>query len=126
MNLTAEQIAKANKFPHEDVPIEEWSGSVRVTTITAGQRDEYEDSIYSQDGDGVKVNRQMFRAKLLVHALVTEEGKRLYKSPEQIAALAAKPVQKLYEVAQKLNGLGTAAQQEIEKNSPGEGESTSS
>lgn len=114
--LTKDQIKKADTLKYQDEPVPEWGGSVRVSQMTAGERDFYEDSIYDAGVDAtVKVKREDFRAKMLLFCLKNEDGKPLFDSIKEITNLSAKPIQRLYDVAQELNGMSKAAQEVIKK-----------
>ena len=117
MLLTKDQILEAQDLPFEDVEVKEWGGIVRVYTMTAGERDSYESTIYDTDGETVKVNRDDFRAKMLAHCLKDEKGVRLFTGAEikKLSGKSAKPVQRLFEVAQNLNGISKGAQEDIKK-----------
>jgi len=117
MLLSKDAILKADDLPFRDIDVPEWGGVVRVGTMTAGDRDAFEASIYEGDGDKVKINRNDFRAKLLARALKDESGARLFSDKEiqAISAKSAKVVQKLFEVAQDMNGLSQSVQDDLEK-----------
>ena len=118
MVLSKSAILEASDLPFTDVDVPEWGGTVRIRTMTARERDDYEASIYDMDGKTVKVKREDFRAKLLARCLIDEDGKRLFTTKDipQLSGKSAKPVQALFEVAQELNGLSADAQDELEKN----------
>ncbi len=113
--LSKEQILKADDLPYTDVPV--WGGIVRVRTMTARERDEYEGSIYETSGTEIKFNRTDFRAKLVAKCAVDESGKRLFTDADvaALSAKSAKEVSILFDKAQELNGLSKAAQEAIEK-----------
>ncbi len=112
--LSKDQILGADKLRVEDVEVPEWGGSVRVVGMTAGERDMYEDSIYETEGTKVTVKRKDFRAKMLVHCLRDENMALLFTDVSEITKLSAKPIQRLFDVAQELNGLSKKVQDDIE------------
>ncbi len=115
--LTKEQILKAQDLPFKEVEVPEWGGTVRVRTMTAGERDAFEASIYEQTDSGMKFNRDHFRAKSVARCLVDEKGERLFADKEivSLSGKSAKALNRLFEVAQELNGLSGAEQERIEK-----------
>ena len=120
--LTKDQIISADDLLYEDVEIEEWGGSVRVRRMTGAERDAFDASIYEIKGKDVKVNRENYRSKLLVKVLVDENNTRLF-SDKEIGELGKKSVQaldKLFVVAQKVNGLSPDIQEAFVKNLEGE------
>ena len=117
MLLNKEQILSVDDLPFRDVEVPEWKGTVRVRTMTGGERDAFESSIYDSDGDKVKLNRVDFRAKLLSKVLVDEKGTRLFTDKEitQLSGKSAKAIQRLFDIAQEINGISKSEQEAIEK-----------
>ncbi len=117
MILNKDQILAAEDLPFRDVDVPEWGGIARIRTMTGGERDAFETSIYDTDGTGVKLNRTDFRAKLLSKVLVDDKGARLFTDKEisQLSGKSAKAIQRLFDVAQEINGISKAEQDAIEK-----------
>jgi len=113
--LTRDAILGADDLPKQEVEIPEWGGSVFVRTMTAGERDAYESSMLLNG----KPNLANMRAKLVVRTAVDEEGKRLFADAdaEALGKKSASAVDKLFGVAQRLNGLTKKDVEELEKNS---------
>lgn len=109
-----EQIDAAQDLKRELVSVPEWGCDVYVRTMTGSERDAFEQSLAGKDGQRDLTN---LRARLLVKTLVDEAGVRAYGDDEAhwLGGKAAAVLDRLFEVAQRLNGLG-AAQGEIEKN----------
>lgn len=106
---------KAEDLKRETVPVPEWGGEVIVRTMTGAERDTFESEITGKKG----VNRDNIRAKLLARVLINEEGKRLF-SDNDIADLGDKSgnvLDRLFGIAQNLNGIGAKDVEELEKNS---------
>ncbi|MCC6347888.1 MAG: hypothetical protein IT388_11925 [Nitrospirales bacterium] len=118
MLLNKDQILGAQDLTHEDVHVPEWGGTVRIRMMTGSERDAFEAAVYETKGKDVTVNRENFRAQLLARVLVDEEGKRLFSDAE-IKALGSKSaaaLNRLFPVAQKLNGLAADDVEELTKN----------
>jgi hypothetical protein len=118
MLLSKDQILSADDLPYRDVEVPEWKGSVRVRTMTGAERDSFEADIYQKKGDTIELNREHFRAKLLGRCIVDEKGARLF-SDKDIMVLSAKSVKaldRLFTVAQELNGISKEEQDNIKKN----------
>ena len=114
--LSKSAILGASDLKHEDVPVPQWGGTVRVRTMTGLERDEFRAAISTEEG-GVPVGK--FAVALLVATLVDESGNRLF-SQDDMAALQAKSAATLdapAAVAMRLNGLGGTAVAEAAKNS---------
>jgi len=114
--LTRDQILSADDFASaKTVDVPEWGGSVRVRSMSAGERDLYEqDLVAGRDGDRVA----NVRARLLAFVIVDEEGNRVF-SEEDIEALGNKSVvavDRVFAVAQRMNSLTQADVEVLEKN----------
>jgi len=113
--LSKSQILSAVDHKTEDLEVKEWGGTVRISTMSGSDRDKWEADTYG--GDKPKVDD--FRARFVALCLVNEKGERLFTDKE-VAQLGAKSVaalDRVYRAAQKLNALGEAADEELEKNS---------
>ncbi|MGW0579638.1 hypothetical protein ACWD25_27565 [Streptomyces sp. NPDC002920] len=124
MALTGKQILEAEDTKTEPVDIPDWGGEVLVRGLTGAERDDYEASIQQirprPDGSKEVVwVRGNARARLLVKCLIDDQGNRLFKDSDA-PALGKKNgaiLDRLYDVAAELSGMGDAAEKEIEGNS---------
>lgn len=128
--LSADDILKVDDLQRETVNVPAWGGSVIVAEMSGQERDAWEAAVFKMRGKNTEVNRENFRASLLVRCLVDENGKRLF-SDAQIKALGAKgsqAISKLFDVAMRINGISKDDQEELTKNSetPEDGEDSSS
>ena len=115
MSSIREQLL-ALKIPTAIVTVAGLSDSVHLRGLTASERDLWEQQIYSERDSKRGVNN--IRASLVVRSLTDEAGVRLFKDSEidQVGALPASVIDKLYEHCQRLSGLGKNDVEEIEKN----------
>jgi len=125
--LTKEQILDIEDLNHEDVEVPEWGGKVRMRCMTGTERDSFEASIYKIEGGNTKVVRDNFRANLVARCLIGEDGNRLFSDKEalQIGKKNSQVLNRLFEIAQRVNGLTAEDQEELLKNLPSEEESIS-
>jgi len=125
--LTKEDILKAEDLDFEEIEIKEWGGSVRVRCMTGSERDAFEASVYEIKGNKANIIRENFRAKLIARTLVDENSERLFtdKEIELVGKKGSKPLDKIFKVAQKLNGLSQTDEDEFVKNLEGEDGDTS-
>lgn len=98
---------------YEDVPVQEWGGEVRVLGLSGTARDQYETGLLRFGPNGKVIGRDLknARAKLLVKCLVDADMNRLY-SEADAAELGKKDgavLDRLYEVARRLSGIGSEA-----------------
>ncbi len=117
--LTADELLLAEP-PREDVPIPELGGKViTLRGLTALEQDAYDESLW-EGKPGTperKFNPVNIRARLVVRCAVNKKGQRLFKDEDAtvLGATRTDLVQRLFLVAQRLNG-GTAAAVEASKN----------
>lgn len=108
--LNKSQILAADDRTHEDVPVPEWGGAVRIVGLSGKERDAWESSllVLGPNGSVQRRNSKGARAGLLARALVGEDGERLFTDKE-IAELNEKSgaiLEKLAVVASRLSGIG--------------------
>ena len=120
--LTKEQILAAEDLDFEEVEIKEWGGKVRLRCMTGTERDAFESAIYKIKGDKVEANRENFRSELLSRVLCNKDNKLLF-NPREVKALGGKSgrvIDRLFDIAQKINGIGQSDIEEMTKNSESE------
>jgi len=112
--LGRDAILDADDRKYEAVDCPEWGGKVRVRALTGTQRDAYEESLISSNGNSRKVNLANARAKMLVLAVVDAGGRQLFTS-EDVRALGRKnaaPIERIFDVARRLSGM---SDEDVEK-----------
>jgi len=111
MILSKEAILKADDLPKKTVKVKEWGGDVIVRSMTGIERDAWEMTTYG----GGKVNMENARARLVALTAIDEKGERLFTSDEAelLGKKSAKALAKVFEAAQKLNGLGVGDVEEL-------------
>lgn len=120
MILSKDQILEADDLKSEEVQVPEWNGSVLVRTMTGADRDSFESSLVTIKPDGSRVpNYTNMRAKLVAMTVVNESGGRMFDETEvdRLALKSAAALKRVYEAAERINGVGQAAQADAEKNS---------
>ena len=128
MTLTKDQILEANDLKTQSVEVPEWGGSVLVRTMSGTDRDAFEASMITLSPDGTrKPNMTNMRAKLVALTVVDDAANRLFDASDvdRLALKSASALERVFEAAQRINGLGVDAQDDIAKNS-GAGLSASS
>jgi len=113
--LDKKTILDSKDLPTEVVDVPEWGGSVTIRTLSGTERDRFEQSLLK----GRKVDMDNMRAKLCALCMVDEKGKRLFNDLEaqQLGLKSAKALDKVFTVAQKLNGMGADDIEDMVKNS---------
>lgn len=108
MILTKSDILESNDFPHEDVEVPEWGGTVRVRSMSGAERDALEAHFINAGVDKLT----NLRARLCALCIVDDKMERLFND-DDIAALgkkSAKALDRVADVAQRLNGMGAKAE----------------
>lgn len=116
--LGRDAILAVQDIQTEAVEVPEWGGTVYVRGMTGSERDAFEESVTQGRGRNQRVTLENFRAKLLVRTLVNEAGERLF-GDDEVEALGRKSaaaVQRVFDVAARLSGLGTRDIEELTKN----------
>jgi hypothetical protein len=111
--ITKDAILKPRPAKTELVPCPEW-GDVLVKALSGAERDQFEAGLTDNDGQRDLTN---MRARLLVLAIVGEDGKPLL-APEDVSALGGQPaaeIDRCFQVAKRLAGIGE--EKSAEKNS---------
>jgi hypothetical protein len=118
--LNKEQILECKDIESEVVKVPEWGGEVMVYGLTSGEKDEFESSLIKSDASGGKsVNLEMATARLCALCIRDESNKRIFADTD-ITALSrksGKALKRVYNVAERLSGLGKGEVEEIVKNS---------
>ena len=119
--LSKTAILAAQDLQTEELEVPEWGGAVRVRSFTGRERDAFEASMVRGDGRDRKVDLTNMRARLVGLTVIDEAGQRLF-TDEEVDLLGAKSgaaLDRVFAVAQKLNGLSGADVEELSKNSSG-------
>lgn len=114
----ANDILSIEDRPSERVEVPEWNRVIYLRTLSAAERDVYETEIFEYKKREVIFNRLNIKARLLVRCIANEQGNRIF-ADNQVDALgnkSAKVLNRLFDIAQKLNGLTVEDVEELEKN----------
>lgn len=118
--LTRQDIVAAQDIETETVDVPEWDGAVIVRMMSGADRDRFEQSLTTVRADGRReANLTNMRSKLVAMCLIDEEGRALF-GPDEIDDLAKKSaaaIERVFIVAQRLNGLAPDDIGEARKNS---------
>ncbi len=119
--LTRQDIIDAQDIETETVEVAEWGGAVIVRAMSGAERDRFQQSCMIVRADGKhEADMRNVQAKLVAMCAVDENGNLLF-GPDEVEHLAAKSavaIERVFDVAQRLNGLAPGAVGEAVKNSP--------
>jgi len=107
-NLSRKAILEADDLPSRKVAIPQWNGDVYVRTLSGTERDSFEQSCITNRGKDKEMNLENIRARLAVLTVCDEKGERLFqhKDIEALGKKSSKALDLIFDVAQRLNGLG--------------------
>lgn len=113
--LNREDILGMNDIKIEIVSVPEWGGDVYVRNLSGHERDEFEASIVERRGKKQTLNASDLRAKLAAYSICDENGKRLFSESDVrvLTTKSASSLQRVFEVAQRLSGIGDDAVSEL-------------
>jgi hypothetical protein len=119
MPLTKDQILESSDLTSVEVQVPEWGGSVLVRTMTGADRDAFETSMVTINPDGTRTpEMKNLRAKLVALTLVDEANNRLFDVSDipRLAAKSSAALERVFDVSQRINGLGLKAEDAAIKN----------
>jgi len=116
--LTRDEILQRPDMAPVKADVPEWGGVVYVRPLTGAERDSYEASQYTMQGDKLERHLENLRARLLVRAICDESGKRLFTDADApaLGEKSAAVLGRLFVVAQRLSGMTAEAAEDAEKN----------
>ena len=116
--LDKKTILKSDDLPRERVTVPEWGGDVFVRTLTGTERDSFEQSMLRGKGKNREMNLSNIRARLSVLTMCTEDGTRLFeaKDIDALGKKSASALDRIFGVAQRLNGLSGEDVEELAGN----------
>lgn len=130
--LSAADIRGVDDSKKELVEVPEWGGSVYVRNMTAKERDDFDASLRAEaetSPAGNKGEGDNLRARLAAATCCDEAGKLLFTlaDVELLGQKSASALNRLFQVALRLNPSGNAAVEDAKKNSTetGSGDSAS-
>lgn len=106
--LSKDAIFAADDRRYEVVDVPEWGGSVRLRSLTAKERDNFEAGLQERRGGKVKDNVANFRARLVALCAVDEDNKLLFTNRQEVELLGNKSVaalQRLFDMCNEMNGI---------------------
>ena len=118
--LNKAEILAIDDLKYEDIQVPEWGGAwVRVRTLQANERDSFEASTVVRNGKHITTNLSNIRARLCLLCIVDENGERLFQEEDTfpLGAKSAAALDRIFTVAQRLNGLRDEDVEELAKNS---------
>ena len=122
MSLTRDDILSVQDIEIEEVPVQEWGGSVYVIGMTGTERGEFESLISEVRGKNVKANLKVIRETLGAFSICDKDGTLLFtkKDIQALGKKSAAALERVAVVAMRLSGIGgddiDELAQELEEN----------
>jgi hypothetical protein len=115
VRLTKQQILDVTDTKTIEVEVEEWGGTVLVSTMSGSAKDRFDASVMGKNGG---VNIVNIRAKLVAACLVDDEGNLLFSEADinKLGKKSCTALDKVFAAAQKLNGIGNEEIENMAKN----------
>lgn len=115
--LTKEQILSADDMQKEVVSVPEWGGDVWVRAMSASERDKLESEQISARRDK-RDELSNIRARVCARCIVDDEGNRMFDESdiEALGQKSAAALDRVFDAAQRLNGLSEKDVEALEKN----------
>ena len=121
MALSKDQILASDDREVRSVDVPEWGGEIRLRAMSGTDRNAYDQSLITVNGDQVTPNLVNIHAKLLARCIVDDDGELMFEPGGQdLLALGAKSagvLARLVRLAEEMNGLGQRAADEAKGNS---------
>lgn len=113
--LNRAEILAISDLKTEDVFVPEWDAWVKVRSLNASERDHFEASTIQRKGKSVVTNLEHIRARLCLLCMVDENGERLFQEEDTfpLGGKSAAALDRVFQVAQRLNGLRDADIEEL-------------
>jgi len=120
--LTKDVILSVQDIAREQVEVPEWGGHVFVRGMTGEERDSFEASLVERRGKTRELNFKNMRAGLVARCVVDENGTRLFTDGDiaKLGQKSASALDRLYEVASRLSGIGEKDVEELVEEFQGE------
>ena len=109
--LSRDDILDAKDIKIEKVEAPEWGGHTFVKGMTGKGRGRFDTAVVAERGIDKELNMENMRAILLSQTLCNEDGVLLFsaKDIDKLGDKSSAPLQRAFEVAQRLSGIGKDA-----------------
>ena len=114
-------ILASNDLPRESLECPEWGQTLHVRTLTGAERDEFENTVQSASKGKGGLDLRGLKIKLVLLTLCDDHGDLLFDATDALVlnSKSSKVIDRIFQVAQKLNGLTADDVDEMVGNSDG-------
>ena len=113
--LGRDAILGAADQRYETVEVPEWGGSVRVKTLSAAERDLFDEECYDARKEGGAVD---VRSRLVRFSGVDADGAQLFTADDvdKLGRKSSVAMDRIFSVAQRISGIGAPDLEGLEGN----------
>ena len=125
MSLKEKIIEAAQRQRGRTVAVTAWGIAATIRVMSGTERDQWEAELYKSG----KMDKEKFRARLLVRTIADEAGQRVFTEADlaTLSDMDSVELDRLYTIASKTNGLSKEDVDALTKNSSsGQGEDSTS
>lgn len=117
--LTRDGVKAAEDLKRERLDVPEWGGYLFVRTMTAGERERWENKQFTAKGKDVQVNLKNITTSLAIEVCVDESGQKLFTADdvEMLNGKSCVVLQRIFDKAREVNRIGKQDVEEMVKNS---------
>ena len=113
---SAAEILAIDDLKTEVVHIPEWDTSVYIRALNGTERDQFEIDSLKRKGKDIEANMENLRARLVSLTATDEKGERFFEDATKLGKKNAFALDRLFNVARKLSGIGNAEVEELTGN----------
>lgn len=119
--LSKADIMKAQDIVCREIEVPEWGGAVLMRSMSGKERADFEAAVQSRRKGNNQFDMVLLREMLIAVVLVNSDGERLFTDGEitELGKKSSKVIERLFEEAQDMNGIGAEAVKELEENLDG-------
>ena len=116
--LNKQNIIDAADIHYKTIAVPEWGGEVRIRSLTAAQRDNYETLLMAQPKHDGMLRLDNVRARFAVMSVVDDAGELVFTDAdiETLAKKSASALGRIYDAVTALNAIAAADVEELAKN----------
>lgn len=109
-------VAQAPNYEIEKVEVPEWGGFICVRGMTGKELNRFQETIIKQRGNKQVLDMTSAREQVAIMCCCDEAGKSVFNDSDlaMLSEKGAGPLQRIFDVAQRLSGL---TDEEVEKTS---------
>ena len=115
--LSRDDILGRDDLRRVRLTVPEWGGDIFVRTMTGYEKDWYETQNYDDQGNALPVQQRWLnlRARMAVLTVCDEQGNSLFTlaDMDQLTRKSAPALDRIWEVATRLNGMAPAAEEAL-------------